>query len=309
MNDQYLWDRSGEPDAELERLEARLQPLRWSGAPMRLPARRLGRSRWPLAVAASVLVVVAGTVWWAAGREPESSWQSAERRIRRGETLAAGDRSSIVLHSDDVGRVEIGPRSIVRVLESSADREQLELRRGTLHAFIWAPPARFQVTTASSRAIDLGCRYTLSVDDRGAGVLQVEMGWVAFEYQRLESFIPAGAACRTAPGRGPGVPFYLDSPEALRADLSRWEATAGELDLDGVLDAARPRDALTVWHLLPRVPQADRAKVYDRLAALVDLRGVDRVQALRLDRQALDASWDALKLENTAWWREWKRRW
>ena len=130
-----------------------------------------------------------------------------------------------MLHADDVGRVEIAPRSIVRVLESSADREHLELRRGTLHALIWAPPARFQVDTPSSRAIDLGCQYTLSVDDKGAGMLQVETGWVAFEYDRLESFIPAGAACRTAPGRGPGVPFFRDAPEALRRSLAGWEAT------------------------------------------------------------------------------------
>ena len=309
MNDRYLWDRSGEPDPDVAELEARLEPLRWSGAPLRAEPRRPRAAWWPLTAAAAIIVVIAVTAFWVTRTQPETAWQSAERRIRRGETLATGDQSSIVLHADDVGRVEIAPRSVVRILESSANREHLELRRGTLHALIWAPPARFQVDTSSSRAIDLGCQYTLSVDDRGAGLLQVETGWVAFEYDRLESFIPAGAACRTAAGRGPGVPFFTDAPEVLRRSLSAWETTEAELELDRVLSASRPRDALTVWHLLPRVPQSDRAKVYDRLALLVDLRSVNRARALHLDRGALDEAWNALQLENTAWWREWKRRW
>ena len=36
----YLWDRSGEPDAEVERLESLLAPLRHRGLPPVLPARR-----------------------------------------------------------------------------------------------------------------------------------------------------------------------------------------------------------------------------------------------------------------------------
>ena len=308
MSDQYLWDRSGEPDPQIEALETKLQPLRWSNAPMIVRTRRRV-TLWPLAAAAALVVLVAGTALWGVRRQPETAWQSADRRIRRGETLVTGDRSAMVLRADDVGEVEIAPRSVVRVLESSVNREKLELQRGTLRAFIWAPPTRFQVDTASSRAIDLGCRYTLAVDEKGSGLLQVEMGWVAFEYQGLESFIPAEAACRTARGRGPGIPFFMDAPETLRQDLARWETAPAEPELDAVLKASRPRDALTIWHLLARVPQSDRAKVYDRLAALVDLRSVERARALQLDPQAIDAAWDALHLQSSAWWREWKRRW
>ena len=33
-------------------------------------------------------------------------------------------------------------------------------------------------------------------------------GWVAFERDGIESFVPAGASCRTRRGRGPGTPKY-----------------------------------------------------------------------------------------------------
>jgi hypothetical protein len=36
---------------------------------------------------------------------------------------------------------------------------------------------------------------------------------------------------------------------------------------------------------------------------------VTRAAVLRRDSHSLDLCWDALKLENTEWWRGWERRW
>jgi hypothetical protein len=80
--------------------------------------------------------------------------------------------------------------------------------------------------------------------------------------------------------------------------------------LKTALAAARPRDALTLWHLLQRTHGEERAAVFCRFAALVSLpSSVTREAILRGDRQSLDAAWDALELGDTSWWREWKRRW
>ena len=62
--------------------------------------------------------------------------------------------------------------------------------------------------------------------------------------------------------------------------------------------------------LLARVPAAERASVFDRFAQLVPLPPqATRESALRLDPQTLDLCWNALNLENTQWWRGWKRQW
>ena len=42
----------------------------------------------------------------------------------------------------------------------------------------------------------------------------------------------------------------------------------GEQSLAIVLGESRPRDTLTLWHLLPRVDEAGRKKVLDRMIAL-----------------------------------------
>jgi hypothetical protein len=45
---------------------------------------------------------------------------------------------------------------------------------------------------------------------------------------------------------------------------------------------------LTLWHLLSRVEADDRARVYDRIAALTPVpAGVSRERALKLDPETL----------------------
>ena len=92
----------------------------------------------------------------------------------------------------------------------------MSLDRGQIRALIWAPPRRFFVNTPAATAIDLGCAYRLQVDDRGWGKVRVESGWVAFEYNGRESFIPKDAMCATRPGFGPGTPCYEDVPGRVR---------------------------------------------------------------------------------------------
>jgi hypothetical protein len=297
MNEDYLWDRSGVPDPEIHELERTLAPLRYR---LREPAGR--KKRWPapwLAVAAAIVAAIA------LGELPRplpraTAWRQGATALTAGQVVRTG-AAETTLQSADVGRVELGPDSELRV----TGRSNLLLRRGTLHAFIWAPPREFVVDTPSARAVDLGCAYTLQVDPSGDGLLRVEFGWVAFQFEGRESFIPAGAECVTRRRRGPGVPFYEDAP--LRAELAAFEA-GDSAALAGILREARPRDGLTLWHLLMRVPVEQRAAVLQRFRELVPVQ-VDADAVLRGEAHALDACWNALNLENTGWWRGWERAW
>jgi len=62
MNDDYLWDKTGEPDPEIQQLEEILGTLRYQPKPLVLPRRR---NYFPLlAIAASILLaIVAGGIW------------------------------------------------------------------------------------------------------------------------------------------------------------------------------------------------------------------------------------------------------
>jgi hypothetical protein len=235
-------------------------------------------------------VVVLAVVLWPRG----GAWQIARE----------GDRT--IYYAEKIGHVEASAGSDVRVV----DDRRLRLRRGEIHAIIWAPPREFVVDTPSARAIDLGCEYTLTVAPDGNGLLRVSTGWVAFQHGRLESFIPAGAACVTRASRGPGTPYLEDAPETMRAALNAFDERGDVGALSRVLAQARRDDGLTVWHLLTRAPESARGAVFDRFAQLVVLPAeVTRERIIATDPRAIDLAWNALKLENADWWREWKRNW
>ena len=76
MNDDYLWDKSGEPDPEIQELEQILAPLRYQPTPLEMPnelplTRR--RNYFPLlAIAATVLIALLAGGLWLGIRKEES---------------------------------------------------------------------------------------------------------------------------------------------------------------------------------------------------------------------------------------------
>jgi FecR protein len=335
LHDDYLWDGSGEPDAEIVRLEALLQAYRHQELPLLLPARvpsrrRVAPAAMQIVTAAASLVLIAGAAWFASAIRP-SGWTvqslagapsvagariDAPSRLPIGQVVTTDGESRARIDVGSIGIVDVEPNSRVRLITSRAGEHRMSLDRGQIRALIWAPPGRFFVNTPAATAIDLGCAYQLQVDDRGWGKVRVESGWVAFEYNGRESFIPKDAMCATRPGFGPGTPCYEDAPagfdQALTIlDFSATTDVRRRAALDMVLAGARVKDALTLWHLLSRGTPDERARVYDRMAALVPPPpGATRDAIIRGEApQQRDEWWGKLGLDSASWWRIWKSPW
>jgi len=77
MNDDYLWDRTGEPDPQIQQLEQILGTLGYYTRPLELPARvRIGRRRtfFPrIAIAAAVATMLVGGSSWLLLRRQNAS--------------------------------------------------------------------------------------------------------------------------------------------------------------------------------------------------------------------------------------------
>jgi hypothetical protein len=349
MNDDYLWDGSGEPDPEIQKLESTLgrfrhnrpapdfrkhdQPTLTTHAPSRLRP-RFKFAFGCLATAAALAIFAAqyeNSMRRTSVSEPDwnvstesgmpqigSNGVGADGKLaplRAGQTLETDENSRASISDRATGQIEVDPDTRLRAVESRSGTKRLALERGTIHAQIWAPAGRFVVDTPSAVAVDLGCVYTLHVDDSGAGLLQTSFGWVGFKLNCHEAFIPTGAACATHPKSGPGTPYFEDSSAKLREALAQFDAAGTAPDqrsaaLGVVLAEARKRDAFTLWHLLARVEESDRARVYECLATLVPPPSeVTREGILRLDRAMLDRWWNQLGLGDISLWRNWERNW
>ena len=309
---EYLWDKSGEPDPEIEALETLLLPL---GAKPDKTFVFPRRTNWAaMAVAASVLLLL-GAGWFSFNRK-QVGWHvstlagtAQAQTLTRGESLTTDAASRARLELPSVGAVEVEPNSQLAVVALGKFEQRLNLKRGKISAMIWAPPGQFVVNTPSATTVDLGCAYTLEVNDSGDALVKVTAGWVAFDDNGRESFIPATAACVTRRGKGPGTPYYDDATSRLRTAVTRFDESG---DMDAVAQIrgeARPRDSITLWHLLRRVPPNERGPIFDRLAELLKLpANVNRQGVVRGDARMIDTLWDSLELGDTSWWRTWKTR-
>lgn len=329
----YLWDPSAEPDAEIAGLEEVLRPLRFQPAeapplPEIVPA---PRRAWPRRLAwLAAVAMIAGIAAIGVLRTTDAAWTVAPLR---GAVVAGGDRVDRreVLHAGQwvetgadaearirvgrIGSADLGPGTRARIVRARGTEHRMAMQEGTLHARINAPPRFFLVETPSALAIDLGCVYTLTIDENGAGMLRVLSGEVELVAGDRRSVVLAGNQARLAPGMGPGLPYSSGATYRFRQALTRYEASADRAGLEGLLAATDSGTTITLWHLLQRVAPADRARVYARLTQLASVPpGVRAEDALALDRGALER-WRA-HLEDSwttdpvpAWKRAWRKLW
>lgn len=195
-------------------------------------------------------------------------------KLAVGQWIVTDAGSSAQVAVADIGRVELGPSSELRLVDTGENGHRAELRRGIMHAVINAPPRLFVVDTPTSHAVDLGCRYSLEVLPEGETLLKVERGWVSLEGQSFGAYVKAGSQCRTSKTKGVGLPRRQRASAELVAALDALEAadpTSDEAAADEakVLAAASADDRGTLWHVLERerVP-ARREAVYRRMIAL-----------------------------------------
>ena len=319
--DRYVWDRSGPVDSDVEQLERTLGVLRYEkqAPPTPMPVRRW---KIPSLAVAALITVTVGVAWMILqsngvpfkGKElSDGAWNVvtlkgtatidsvpmvSNGRLRVGGWLETDNSSEVRVEVADIGDVTVHANSRLQLVTSQANTEhRLQLAHGAIEAFIWAPPKLFFVNTASATAIDLGCHYLLEVDEDGTGRLEVLSGWVAFERDDRESTVPQGGVCQARADIGPGTPYFKDVSDEFADALSEFDFDdGGDHAIQRILQNARPRDTLTLWHLLSRVDRSQRELVFNRMASFAALPdGLTRAGVLELNHQMLEDWWNALK--------------
>lgn len=308
-NNEYAWDQTGEPDPLISRLEQTLAPVRFDpddGGKIDLPGSTsrawLARPRnaVALALAASVVFLWSINAMFFSGPSRSMGWAVTQvtGTLSLGDTLPVSQwletdaQSSVRLAVADLGYVDVQPESRIRIRKNTRNEQRMELASGKIDAVITAPPRLFLVDTPAALAVDLGCAYTLEVDDDGDGELIVRAGWVNLETEDgLVSTVPSGGHCKIASDRGPGTPYFPDASKALLDAVAKFD-TGAETTMTDMLDAARPRDTLTLWHLFQRVDVSQRKMVLDRVRTMVpeSLDGINPSKLYTLDAGALE-SW------------------
>ena len=288
MSDDYLWDRSGAPDPDVQRLEELLSPLRHDAPLDELKLKRRRRPTRAAAIIAGVVLAAAAAVAIFValpGNEPRACRGGTGFAFTgEGGTVSCGGASvakgvlpvggqldtgahAASLAIADIGTAELGSNTRVRLERTDHERHQLALERGHMHAKVNAPPRLFAVTTPHTSVIDLGCEYTIDIDDAGAGTISVRIGSVELAAPEGALVVaPAGTRTTLLVGQRPGLPVGHSANPKVRAAVAAYEQGDARA-VDALLAAAEDKDAVTLI-ALAAVDDAHRASVLTRLVEL-----------------------------------------
>jgi hypothetical protein len=132
MKDNYLWDRTGEPDSEVQQLEELLGSLRYQPRPLLIPATmniRRRRAFIPLAIAAAIALLMIGTALW---------FRFASSKPGRVEQAKSGSQP---LAAPDQGR-QPSPESVAVSSEPKIQTPNFAERRRVKPGFVPLRPRR-----------------------------------------------------------------------------------------------------------------------------------------------------------------------
>lgn len=297
----WLWDGSGEPDDTERRLSEALRPLAVEPECPPLPERpslpeRPRRRSIPailavFAMAAGLLFALRGPRDWPV-RATTGPCASGDCALGEGGRLSTGPGESLDIEMNGKGHLALAEGSNLS-REPDDEGHLLRLERGGLELSWTGPPRGVRVETPAASVIDLGCAYSLFVDDEGTDLSVVD-GTILLKNALGESYVAGGSGARARPGEPPALPLRFDAEPGFAAAmeaLNRGERAA----LPEALELARPEDLLTLWNLLARVPEAERPAVYAAIRRHVaSLPETPSPALLALDGPARSALWQAI---------------
>jgi ferric-dicitrate binding protein FerR (iron transport regulator) len=210
----YLFDKTGDPDPEIARLEEALGPLAYRRPAPRLPRRR-ARVVWISAGVLAAASLVAMLILRPRRPDPILEKPPAVAWLDPARPLVLA-----------IGTVTIREGTRARVVQKSAP-VRLRLERGTLNAKIDAPPRAFSVETPRGVVTDLGCAFELTVDESGHARLLVTEGRVALSEDGAPEVVVAPVAKATpAPTPAPALPTPPKSKRAPKPSAKKHTQSA-----------------------------------------------------------------------------------
>lgn len=309
----YLWDPTSPPEDGVVAVERRLSPLVLASRPLVVPARR-SAWRWALPLAAAVLIAAAIGLYLIRPSVPAQlgSWAIESKAGSVGFSHATNsddvplhvlttDNGAYVVLTDAVGRrVRQDEHTRLVFSESGLSLEEGELFVETTRG---ATPLGIRLADGDLVTIGPGAAAMIRREKSGAFRVVLKTGEARLIDGRGTTYrVPAEAVCEVVPGVGSMAPHYYDAPRTLLGGLRSLELSMSnsskapgiDESVAVILKSARPRDAMTLWNLLPRVGGEARKRIAERLAFLAPSATKEAGQGLQTaDPGAMEAWWRA----------------
>ncbi|GAB4316850.1 MAG: hypothetical protein Kow0074_05090 [Candidatus Zixiibacteriota bacterium] len=308
-NDDYLWDRKGSPDPDVQALERLLGEFGYRPEPRAMWRRP---TMWVvIPVAAAAILVLSFILQRGHDESVRPQWTASvtvgspaldntpitsDRVVSDGQWLVTDGTSRMRIDLGGNGEVFLEPGSRLQIVSTEPGQQRMILVVGMVHVALWSPDD-VAIETPSAIAVERDGEFVLAVNNDDHVCLSVNVGRVTMRDGMQESIVPAGAVCEAYPETGPGTPFCESAPDRFRLALERYDLSKHNgAQLEAVLSEAGTCDLVPLWHLLQRVDTEQRGRIFDYMARLQPPpASVTRAGIIRLEPEMLDYWWDTIR--------------
>lgn len=202
--------------------------------------------------------------------------------------LSTGESSEATISIPDIGRifVKAGTR-----LKRLGGKYRLSVQKGTIFAIKKDATAFLHVEIPDGEISDyyLGGSYTLTVEEGGISKLFEGDGWDLVTSYGGESLVSPNYYCEIRPEIAPGIPYSKDASEKLKKAVYQLSFERDDNTLiSTILKEAKKQDAVTLWNLIRRTQEMDRARIFDKLNELVPApSGVTKEGVVKLNKNMM----------------------
>lgn len=223
--------------------------------------------------------------------------------LPNGKWLKTDAVSEALLKSGIIGDIYIAPQSEIKLAAFNKKEYRLYIKTGKISAKTWSPPHFFKIEIPSGEVIDLGCAFSLEVNNDNTSELQVFSGWIGLKTGNEKIIIPAGMSCRTHEDGRIIIPYNINTSVEFKNALEMYEDNNKSTVLQNILTNAGKIDEVSLWYLLEEANPPDKRLIYDKLAEYVlPPENVNYNGILNGDNTMMLSWWEKLGCGSKALW-------
>ncbi len=292
---EYLWNGSGEPDAEIAGLEALLAPARLRAPVPRMDAGPSSATmrRFAIFAAAACFMLIATVVVVLMSRPAKpievGGWTLAMKDATLAEKTPVKSKTALSVRRLTVGAsggaelrsssgdpvVVCAAGSVIEFVETPEGGTRVRLVSGELYTQSAAVPVPYELEVNGARLIVRdGAQCLVRVGASDVAMIEAKNGVVDVGWGNVPRRLGPVSVCKIDAKGVVSTPRSTAAPDALTDSLDAFDAVRSvamkdetpRVDaLNAILRNAGPADGVMLWNLAVTLPMRDRPMVWERV--------------------------------------------
>lgn len=213
------------------------------------------------------------------------------------QTLITDLESEALIKIIEVGQIQLKEYSELTLNIGTKELSEVTLNKGSIEISTGSVKSGIVTNCGNTQIIDLGSISTISFRPPGDNTVRVMRGLVEVRSGNDFVYLIGNHISETKLGSKPGIPYATTAAAELIEELKNLQYQNGGFEsLTKIINSSTEKDAITLWHLFPRVEITERELLYDKITEFFQLpQGIEKRQIMNLDQVKLKEWFDSIK--------------